>query len=76
MKTKKVKSLFRFEQAITYFCVACEFNLRLSKQFSLPMKAMDSNLLFKTRRLCFEVNFMIRKSIDFLINFISRNGMM
>ncbi len=47
---------FRFNEAITYFCVACEFNLRLSKQCTLPMKAMDSYLLFKTRRLCFEVN--------------------
>ena len=49
-------SLDRFEEAITYFCVACEFNLRLSKQCTLPMRAMDSCLLFKTRRLCFEVN--------------------
>jgi hypothetical protein len=48
-------SFFRFDEAIIYFCVACEFNLRLSKQCTLPMKAMDSFLLFKTRRLCFEV---------------------
>ena len=46
---------FRFEEAITYFCVACEYNLRLSKQCTLPMRAMDSCLLFKARRLCFEV---------------------
>jgi hypothetical protein len=47
---------FRFEEAITYFCVACEYNLRLSKQCTLPMRAMDSCLLFKARRLCFEVS--------------------
>lgn len=45
----------RFEDAITYFCVACEYNLRLSKQCTLPMRGMDSCLLFKARRLCFEV---------------------
>ncbi|CAF3325058.1 unnamed protein product [Rotaria socialis] len=44
----------KFEDAITYFCVACEYNLRLSKQCTLPMRAMDSCLLFKARRLCFE----------------------
>ncbi|CAF4151954.1 unnamed protein product, partial [Adineta steineri] len=44
----------KFEEAITYFCVACEYNLRLSKQCTLPMRAMDSCLLFKARRLCFE----------------------
>ncbi|CAF4360841.1 unnamed protein product, partial [Adineta steineri] len=44
----------KFDEAITYFCVACEYNLRLSKQCTLPMKAMDSSLLFKARRLCFE----------------------
>ncbi|CAF3719635.1 unnamed protein product [Rotaria sordida] len=44
----------KFDDAITYFCVACEYNLRLSKQCMLPMRAMDSYLLFKTRRLCFE----------------------
>ncbi|CAF3727151.1 unnamed protein product [Rotaria sp. Silwood1] len=44
----------KFDEAITYFCVACEYNLRLSKQCMLPMRAMDSYLLFKTRRLCFE----------------------
>ncbi|CAF0892278.1 unnamed protein product, partial [Didymodactylos carnosus] len=44
----------KFEEAITYFCVACEYNLRLSKNCTLPMRAMDSCLLFKVRRLCFE----------------------
>lgn len=44
----------KFDEAITYFCVACEYNLRLSKQCTLPMRAMDSCLLFKARRLCFE----------------------
>ncbi|CAF1020451.1 unnamed protein product [Adineta ricciae] len=44
----------KFEEAITYFCVACEYNLRLSKQCTLPMRAMDSCLLFRARRLCFE----------------------
>ena len=53
---RRLNSLFRrFEEAITYFCVACEYNLRLSKQCTLPMRAMDSCLLFKARRLCFEV---------------------
>lgn len=49
-------TFFRFEEAITYYCVACEYNLRLSKQCTLPMRAMDSCLLFKARRLCFEVS--------------------
>ncbi|CAF3297407.1 unnamed protein product [Rotaria socialis] len=44
----------KFDEAITYFCVACEYNLRLSKQNLLPMRAMDNHVLFKTRRLCFE----------------------
>jgi hypothetical protein len=59
--------LFRFDEAITYFCVACEYNLRLSKQSALPMKAMDSYLLFKIRRLCFQV--IIFYLIDFFLNF-------
>jgi hypothetical protein len=67
-------NLFRFDEAITYFCVASEFNLRLSKQCTLPMKAMDSYLLFKIRRLCFEVRFFYL--IYFLMIFIHRNGMM
>lgn len=45
----------RFEEAITHFCVACEYNLRLSKQGTLPMKGMDNSLLIRTRRLCFDV---------------------
>lgn len=44
----------RFDEAMTYLCVACEYNLRLSKQYTTPMKAMDKNLLHRTRRLCFE----------------------
>ena len=47
---------FRFEEAVTYFCVACEYNLRLSQLRTTPMKAMDNWLLFKSRRLCFEVS--------------------
>ena len=52
--------LARFDEAITYFCVACEYNLRLSKQCTLPMSAMDSQLLLKGRRLCFQVSVVIR----------------
>lgn len=44
----------KFDEAITYFCVACEYNIRLSARGSLPMRAMDSSLLFRTRRLCFD----------------------
>ncbi|CAF3845140.1 unnamed protein product [Rotaria magnacalcarata] len=44
----------KFDEAITYFCVACEYNLRLSKQNMLPMRAMNNHVLFKARRLCFE----------------------
>ena len=51
-----IMHLSRFDEAITYFCVACEYNLRLSKQCTLPMSAMDSQLLLKGRRLCFQVS--------------------
>jgi hypothetical protein len=66
----------KFEEAITYFCVACEYNLRLSKQCTLPMRAMDSCLLFKARRLCFEVIFFI---LIFYLHFqsvLNRDGTM
>ncbi|UJR30705.1 hypothetical protein I4U23_018225 [Adineta vaga] len=44
----------KHNEANMYFCVACEFNLRLSRRGARPMKAMDNWLLLKTRRLCFQ----------------------
>lgn len=42
----------KYEDAATFFCVACEYNERITANLSLRMKGMDHDFLLATRRRC------------------------
>ena len=40
----------RFDEATTFFCVACEYNERITQNLSAKMKGMDHEILLSSRR--------------------------
>ena len=45
----------RFEEAATFFCVACEYNERITLNLSNMMKGMDHEFLLASRRKCLKL---------------------
>lgn len=45
----------KYEEAATFFCVACEYNERITASLSLRMKGMDHEFLLATRRRCLKL---------------------
>jgi hypothetical protein len=45
-------SHFRYEEAAQFFCVACEYNERITTNLTHKMKGMDHEFLLENRRRC------------------------
>lgn len=46
---------FRYEEAATFFCVACEYNERITSNLTCLMKGMDHDFLLINRRKCLKL---------------------
>ena len=44
--------IFRYEEAAQFFCVACEYNERITTNLTHKMKGMDHEFLLENRRRC------------------------
>jgi hypothetical protein len=45
----------KYEDAATFFCVACEYNERITVNLTLKMKGMDHEFLLLNRRRCLKL---------------------
>ena len=45
----------RYEEATPFFCVACEYNERITNNLTLKMKGMDHEFLLANRRKCLKL---------------------
>ena len=50
-----MSKFYRYEEAATFFCVACEYNERITGNLTCLTKGMDHEFLLSNRRKCLKL---------------------